>query len=338
MKKKVLLSKPLHLPPEAEAELKKAVDVIISPDVTEKAMLPLVREVHGIIAHGAGVTREMILSAHLLQVIATPQVGFDKIDLTAANLAGIPVVTNSGLSSGTVAEFTLGLMIALSRRIVKSDYELRQQKDWAVRLAYVGREIGFELQGVTLGLVGFGSIGSALATLTQKAFSTRVLAYDPFISREKMASCQVEKRDSLLELVREADFLSLHVTLTDKTRHLINEDILRAMKPGAYLINCARGEIVDEQALVKALQEKWIGGAATDVFAEEPVSRQNPLLSLPNVIVTPHIAGISSQSSLERGTQAVKRMLQAFAGQKPEGLVNPEVWERYLEKLKSKRI
>ena len=277
----------------------------------------------------------MINSAPLLQVIATPQVGFDKIDLTAATRAGIPVVTNTGLSAGTVAEFTLGLMIALSRRIVRSNYDLRQQKDWAVRLEYVGRNMGFELQGATVGLVGFGSIGSALAGLTQRAFSTRVLAFDPFISREKMAACQVEKRDNLPDLARESDFLSLHVNLSDKTRHLINEDILRVMKPGAFLINCARGEIVDEQALVKALQEKWIAGAAADVFEEEPVSRQNPLLSLPNMIVTPHIAGISAQSSIERGIQAVKRLLKAFTGEKPEGLANPEVWDKYLEKLKT---
>jgi D-3-phosphoglycerate dehydrogenase / 2-oxoglutarate reductase len=335
MKKKILISKPLHMPVDAEAELKKAADVIISPDVTEKAMLPLVGGVHGIIAHGAPVTRDMINSAPLLQVIATPQVGFDKIDLTAATRAGIPVITNSGLSPGTVAEFTLGLMIALSRRIVRSNYELRQQKDWAVRLEYVGRNMGSELQGATVGLVGLGSIGCALAALTQRAFSTRVLAFDPFISREKMASCQVEKRDNLPDLARESDFLSLHVNLSDKTRHLINEDILRVMKPGAFLINCARGEIVDEKALVKALQEKWIAGAAADVFEEEPVSSLNPLLSLPNMIVTPHIAGISAQSSIERGTQAVKRLLKAFTGEKPEGLANPEVWDKYLEKLKS---
>jgi D-3-phosphoglycerate dehydrogenase len=278
----------------------------------------------------------MIQAAPFLQIISTPQVGFDKIDLIAATQAGIPVVTNTGLTPETVAEFALGLMISLSRRIVKSNYELRQQKDWAaVRVRYVTRDMGSELYGATIGLVGLGSIGSVVAGLMQRAFSMRVLAFDPFVSKEKMASRQVEKRDNLLDMVRESDFISLHVTLNDKTRHLINEDILRAMKPGAYLINCARGEIVDEKALIKALQERWIAGAATDVFEEEPVSRQNPLLSLPNIIVTPHIAGISIQSSAERGTQAVKRLLMAFAGEKPEGLANPEVWDSYLKKLKS---
>ena len=269
MKKKILLSKQLSMPVEVEKELKKETDIIISPAVTEKAMLPLVRDVHGIIAHGAAVTKEMIQAAPLLQIISTPQVGFDKIDLAAATQAGIPVVTNAGLTPETVAEFALGLMIALSRRIVKSNYELRQRKDWAaVRAPYVTQEMGVELYGATIGLVGLGTIGSKLAGLMQRAFSTRILAYDPFVSKDKMASRQVEKRDNLLDMVRESDFISLHVTLSDKTRHLINEDVLRAMKPGAYLINCARGEIVDERALVKALQESWIAGAATDVFEE----------------------------------------------------------------------
>jgi D-3-phosphoglycerate dehydrogenase / 2-oxoglutarate reductase len=334
MKKKILLSKPLSMPEEAEKALKEKANVIISPDVSEKAMLPLVRDVQGIIAHGAGVTRKMIQAAPLLQVVCTPQVGFDKIDLAAATEAGIPVVTNAGLTPGTVAEFTLGLMIALSRRMAKSNYELRQSKDWlAVRAPYVTRDMGFELQETTIGLAGLGSIGLAVAALMQRAFAMKVLAYDPFVSKEKMASFKVEKRDSLLDLARESDFLSLHVILTEKTRNLINEEVLRTMKPGAYLINCARGEIVDEKALVKALHEKWIAGAATDVLEEEPLNPQNPLLSLPNIIITPHIAGISVQSSAERGAEAVRRLLKAFSGEKPMGLANPEVWEKYRSKF-----
>ena len=277
----------------------------------------------------------MVHSAPLLEVIATPQVGFDKIDLAAATAANIPVVSNAGLAPGTVAEFTLGLMIALARCIVRADHDLRRLKSWSARTLYTDASQGLssDIHGATIGLVGFGSIGRTLAGMVQAAFSARVLAYDPFVNRENMAARQVEKREDLLSMVREADFLSLHVALNDRTRHLIDETVLRAMKPRAFLINCARGEVVDEKALIKALQENWIAGAATDVFEEEPVNPQNPLLSLPNVIVTPHIAGISVQSSRERGVQIVKRLLQTLAGTKPEGLVNPEVWEKYLQKL-----
>jgi len=172
-----------------------------------------------------------------------------------------------------------------------------------------------------------------VARLCQRAFSARVLAFDPYINRAEMLALGAEKRDSLIEMVREVDFLSLHMALTSETRHLINETILRAMKPGAYLINCARGEVVDEKALVTALQNNWIKGAAIDVLEEEPLNERNPLLDMPNVIITPHIAGITVLSSFQRGEEIVKRILEIFAGKKPQGLVNPEVWPKYLQKI-----
>jgi phosphoglycerate dehydrogenase-like enzyme len=335
MKKKILFTRPLKLPVQAEDKLKKGeFDIILSPASTEKDLLPLVKDVHGIIAHGTGISGNIIQSAPLLQVIATPQVGFDKIDVAAATRAGIAVIANTGLSPGTVAEFTLGLMIALARRIVSSDYDLRQQKDWSVRGVYVNPslQMGNDLHGTTVGLVGFGSIGSAVAQLCRGALSSRIMAYDPFVSQTMMAARGVEKRANLIDLAQESDFLSLHMALTDETTHIINETILRAMKPGAYLINCARGAVVDEKALVMALEKHWIAGAATDVFEEEPVNPGNPLLNMQNVIVTPHIAGVTLQSSNERGEEIVKRIIDIFAGKKPQGLVNPEVWTRYLRK------
>jgi phosphoglycerate dehydrogenase-like enzyme len=135
-------------------------------------------------------------------------------------------------------------------------------------------------------------------------------------------------------MAKEVDILSLHLALTPQTRHMIDEAFLKSMKPQAYLVNCARGEIIDEKALVKALQEKWIAGAAVDVYEDEPVNPQNPLFTLPNVITTPHIAGISIHSSEERISLVVKRLLTAMAGEKPQGLANPEVWESYLQKRK----
>jgi D-3-phosphoglycerate dehydrogenase len=234
-----------------------------------------------------------------------------------------------------VAEFTLGLMIALARRIVKSDHDLHLKKDWSIRATYLdpAADMGIDLRGATIGLVGFGFIGSSVAGLCRRAFSARILAYDPFVTREKMLAQGVEKRDSLIDIAREVDFLSLHMVLTDATRHLINETILRAMKPGAYLINCARGEVVDEKALITALLNNWIAGAAIDVLEEEPIDPRNPLLNMPNVIITPHIAGITVQSSSQRGEEIVKQMLDIFTGKKPKGLANPDVWPRYLQKM-----
>jgi D-3-phosphoglycerate dehydrogenase / 2-oxoglutarate reductase len=336
MKKKVLLTRRFDFTKQIEAELAQEVDIILSPGAGENDILPLVGDVHGIIAHGASITDKIIQSAPLLQVIATPQVGFDKIDVAAATKAGVAVIANIGLAPDTVAEFTLGLMIALARRIVKSDHDLHQKKDWSIRAEYVdpAADIGIDLQGATIGLVGFGFIGSSVARLCQRTFSARILAYDPFVSQEKMLAQGAEKRDNLIDMAREVDFLSLHVALTDATRHLINETILRAMMPGAYLINCARGEVVDEKALIKALQNKWIAGVATDVLEEEPINPGNPLLNMSNVIITPHIAGITMQSSCQRGEEIVKQILDVFAGRKPKGLANPDVWPIYIHKIK----
>jgi D-3-phosphoglycerate dehydrogenase / 2-oxoglutarate reductase len=335
-KKKVLLTRRLNLTKEAEEELAQKLDVILSPGATEKDILPLVVDVHGIIAHGTGITDKIIQSAQSLEVIATPQVGFDNIDVKAATKAGVAVVANTGLAPDTVAEFTLGLMIALTRRIVKSDRELHQKKDWSIRSSYLdpAADMGIDLQGSAIGLVGFGFIGSSVARLCKKAFSARILAYDPFVAQEKMLAQGAEKRDSLIDMAREVRILSFHVALTDATRHLIDETILRAMMPGAYLINCARGEVMDERALIKALQVNWIAGAATDVLEEEPINPKNPLLNMSNVIITPHIAGITIQSSYHRGEAIIKQILEFFSGIKPKGLANPDVWPICLQKMK----
>ena len=335
LKHKVLLTRHLQLMKQTEEELEQKLDIVLSPGATEKDILPFVGDVHGIIAHGTTITDKIIQAAPLLQVIATPQVGFDKIDVAAATRAGVAVIANTGFAPDTVAEFTLGLMIALARRIVKSDYDLHQRRDWSIRAPYVdpAADMGTDLRGATIGLVGFGFIGSSVAGLCQRAFSANVLAYDPFVTREKMLAQGVEKRDSLIDMAREVDFLSLHMVLNDATRHLINETVLRAMRPGAYLVNCARGEVVDEKALIMALKNNWIRGAATDVLEQEPINPGNPLLDMPNVIITPHIAGITVQSSLQRGQEIVKQMLELLAGKKTKGLANPDVWPKYLQKM-----
>jgi D-3-phosphoglycerate dehydrogenase len=330
MKKRLLFTRPLKLAKEIETELSQRFEIVLSPGSAEKEILPLAGDVHGIIAHGASVTARVIEAAPLLQVIATPQVGFDKIDVAAATLARVAVIANTGLAPETVAEFTVGLMLALTRRIVKSDRDLRQKKDWSIRAKYIDptMDLGRDLHGASIGLVGFGHIGSAVARLCRAAFSARVLAFDPFIGREAMLAQGVEKKENLIDLAAEVDVLSLHLALTTATRHLIDESVLEAMRPGAFLVNSARGEVMDEKALIEALKNGRIGGAALDVLEEEPLDPANPLLDMPNVIVTPHIAGISVQSSLQRGDEIVRRVLDFFSGKKPQGLVNPEAWPR----------
>jgi D-3-phosphoglycerate dehydrogenase / 2-oxoglutarate reductase len=335
LKKKVLLTRPLEFGRHIEEELVQKLDICLSPGIEEKDLMPLIGDVYGIIAHGTVITEKIIQSAPLLKLIATPQVGFDKIDVAAATRAGVAVIANTGLAPDTVAEFTLGMIIALARRIVKSDRDLHQEKNWSVRKAYIDPvlDMGTDLYGATIGLVGLGSIGSSVARLCRQAFSARILAYDPFVDQRTMLERGAEKRDNLINMAREVDFLSLHVGLTDDTWHLINEAVFRALKPGAFLINCARGEVVDEKAMLIALQNNWIRGAALDVLQEEPLNPTNPLLYQPNVIITPHIAGVTVESSSHRGEEIAKRILEAFCGKKPAGLINPDVWPEYLQKL-----
>jgi D-3-phosphoglycerate dehydrogenase len=336
MRKRVLIPRPLNHLPGAEEILEKEIDIIRSPGIKENDLLQVVGTVHGLIATGAvAVSKKVIEEAPLLQVIAAATVGFDKIDVEAASRAGIPVVANTGVAPGPVAEFTIGLVIALARRILRADRDLRRTKDWAARARYADPydQMGADLQGCTAGIVGLGNIGSEVARRLKAAFSTRILGYDPYVSHEQMTACGVEKTNDLLKLAREVDFLLVHVPLNKETRHLIHQDILRAMKPSAFLINCARGPVVDETSLIRALKEGWIAGAALDVFEEEPIRSDNPMLTMDNVILTPHIAGVSVQSTKLRGAQLAKRLLSVFAGERPEGLVNPDVWPRFLERF-----
>jgi phosphoglycerate dehydrogenase-like enzyme len=334
MTKKVLLTKPIDYLPGANEALSKAVEIIQSPGITESDIIPLVADINAIIAPDTSITESIIQAAPALQVISTPQVGYDKINVAAATKAGVPVIANVGLTAEAVAEFTVGLMISIARRIPRSDHDLREKKSWSARGAYANpkTEMGVDFSHSTVALVGLGAIGSTVARMC-KGFSCRVIAYDPFVSQERMAALGIEKMDSLQMLAAEADFLSLHMSLTNETKHIINEKIFQIMKPSAYFINCARGAVVDEKALVQALMDKQIAGAATDVFEVEPIDPENPLLNMPNVIVTPHIGGVTVQSSVRRGSEMVKRILDVFAGQKPEGLINPDVWPVYLNRI-----
>jgi len=335
MGKRVLLLRPLNSYPGVEEALSKEVQIVRWLSGSDHDLLQTVKDVHGMIAPNFKVTREMIQNAPLLEVIGTPQAGFDKIDIDAATKATVCVVANTGLAPEPVAEFTFGLMIALARRIARSDRDLHKIKDWKIRGPYADPrlEMGKELWGSTIGIVGFGHIGSTVARLSRAAFSCRILAYDPYVTSEQMNASGVEKVSDLLTMAQEVNFLLLHLALTKDTHHLINEDVLRRMRKDAFLVNCARGSALDEKALIQALKEGWIAGAALDVFEEEPISSDNPLLTMDNVILTPHIAGVTIESNKKRGSELMRRVLSVLAGERPEGLVNPEVWPLFLKRF-----
>jgi D-3-phosphoglycerate dehydrogenase len=234
------------------------------------------------------ITRESLAGAQRLRVIGRAGVGVDNIDVDAATERGIAVLNAPSGNTTSAAELAFALLLALARRVPMAD---RSMKDGLWDRKILG---GIELYGKTLGLVGAGRIGAAVARRA-KAFGMKVVAYDPYLTAERAESLDIElgTLDGVLE---RADVISLHVPLTDATRNLLGAPQLRKMKPNAFLVNAARGGVVDEVALHRALTEGWIAGAALDVFAEEPPGPDHPLRSLTNVVLTPHLGAATIEA------------------------------------------
>lgn len=182
----------------------------------------------------------------------------------------------------------------------------------------------FRIRGRTLGILGFGKIGQTLAAKA-RGFGMRIVTHDPYVGEEIIRKQQTEPV-SLNELMAQSDFLSIHTPLTPETRNLLNEDRLRRMKPTSFLINTARGGVIDQDALLRALQEGWIAGAALDVFEPERLPSDHPLLTLPNLIVTPHVAFYSEESILELAVKAAKNVAAVLSGHYPDSVINAEVF------------
>ncbi len=258
-----------------------------------------------------------------LKMVSNYAVGFDNIDIKAASDRGILITnTPSDEVNESVAEHTWALMLALARRIVEADEATR-------RGAYRGWEpdvfLGHNVMDKTLGIVGLGRIGSMVARRAQGYKMT--LLYNKRGPDPKAEAELGVKFVSLDELYAQSDFVSLHVPLTDETRHMINKEAFAKMKKGAFLVNTARGPVVDERDLVDALRSGQLGGAGLDVFDNEP-NISPELYDAPNVITTPHIASATWEARNKMGEQAVGQILTVVSGQKPENLVNPEVWEK----------
>ncbi|WP_369018219.1 glyoxylate reductase [Thermatribacter velox] len=258
-----------------------------------------------------------------LKVISNYAVGFNNIDVEEATRRGIMVTNTPGVLTETTADLAWTLMMSIARRIVEADKFVRAGKfrGWEPLLL-----LGTDVYGATLGIIGFGRIGQAMARRAS-GFNMKVIYYD-----SQRAPSQVEKElgasyRTLPELLSEADFVTIHVPLTPQTHHLIGEKELKMMKKEAYLINTARGPIVDEKALVRALQEKWIRGAALDVFENEP-EVEPELLKLDNVVLAPHIGSATYATRTKMAIMAAENLIKALQGEIPPNLVNPEVLEK----------
>jgi D-3-phosphoglycerate dehydrogenase/microcystin synthetase protein McyI len=333
VRKRVLLLNP---PQDKSGEmlLEREVEIVRLSNPDRDTLLRAVKGVHGIIPRGTKMTAEVLAQADALEVVATPSAGYDHIDVDACSERAIPVVNNTGLNAVSVAEHTIGLMVGLSKAILLTDRLLRRE-GWKSRLPYTWEQIGFELDGRTIGIVGVGNVGSRLAQRVRAAFNMTVLGYDPYVSREKMQECGATKVDHLDDMLPQVDFLSIHAPHSKETYHIIGAPQLAKMKPSAYLMNCARGPLVDEQALIAALRHEVIAGAALDVFEPEPALDSNPLYEMANVIVTPHLAGVTKEAAKRMAMGAAEQTLQVLRGERPPRLVNPEVWDQFMERRRA---
>jgi len=260
-------------------------------------------------------TRKMIDSSKRLRMIQTVSVGFNHIDISAALEKDVIVCNVPEVMSETVAQHTWALILALSKKIVEGDKIIRGG-EWQ-------RLMGVDLWGKTLGIVGLGRIGKRVALKGKHAFDMRVMAYDPYIDPETAQIVGAEMTD-LKTLMIESDVISIHCPLTEETEGIIGEKEMSSMKETALLVNTARGRVIDEKALIKILQSKKIRGAGLDVFEEEPIEPDNPLLKMDNVILSPHIGSSTVPTFNETGRRACENIVRYMRGESPKWQINTD--------------
>lgn len=305
--------------------------VVASPDRpysdrtpwTDEKLIELCRDAD-VIIHGS-VKRPVMAAAPHLRLVVGPAIGYERQDVAGATELGIAVANSPSVENFTgVAETTIGLMMLLGKRYKHKEALIRRGQ-WGT-----DADRGYLLTGKTVGIIGFGRTGSGVAKRLQ-GWDCRVIAYDPYISPEKTAMYNVELVDDLSTLLRESDYVTLHVVVTPETTRMIGEEQLRMMKPTAYLINTSRGQVLDDEAFCKAINEGWIAGAALDVFWQEPLPMDSPLRQLDpmKVTLTPHNAATSPDSRVGNLRLAVQGALEALRGEVPTNIVNPEVIPRW---------
>lgn len=278
-----------------------------------------VRDIDALVFAMEPMNARLIAAAERLKIIARPGVGYDNVDLAACTQRRIPVTVAAGTNHESVADFTFGLMLAIARGLVGAVNSV-QEHGW-------DRPTGSELWRKTLAVIGPGRIGQAVARRA-RGFDMRVLAVGNGGRRDAdFASAAGVEYVPLEHALREADFVSLHAPLTPQTANLIRAETLRLMKPTAFLINTSRGGLVDEPALAEAVRSRRIAGAAVDVLCVQGAKSPSPLIGVPNILVTPHMATLSRES-MERVAQSVAdSVLTVISGGRPEHVVNPSVYD-----------
>jgi len=323
---KILIADPLSERGVEILENETDIDVDVNTDLSSGELIESIGQYDAlIIRSGTNVTQEVIEAAGKLKVIGRAGVGVDNIDIRAATRRGILVVNTPGANTISAAEHTITLILALARNIAPANVSLREQK-WERR-----RFLGVEIYGKTLGIIGLGRIGTEVATRAL-AFGMRVMAADPYIAPDHAARLDIRLVE-IDEVIKEADYISVHLPLTRETHHLLGEREFAAMKDGVRIVNCARGGIYDEKALYDAITSGKVAGAALDVYEHEP-PLDSPLLGLDSVLATPHLAASTKEAQINVAVEIVYQVLCALRGQPVRNAVNmPPVSPADAEKI-----
>lgn len=308
--------------PEERIFGETGVEFVYAPCESEDEVINVARDADALmVALHNYISRRILANLPKCKVVVRHGIGVDNIDVAAATDLGILVSNNPTYCLEEVADLAIGLLLACTRKIPLLNQAVRSGA-WEHKMARPGHR----LQGSALGIIGLGRIGRRVARRAS-GFGLRLLACDPYIApavAPEVGATLVARE----ELLRQSDFVTIHTPLTPETRHLIGERELRLMKPTAYLLNTARGDIIDTSALVKALEEKWIAGAGLDVVEGEPIPRGHLLLRFENVILTPHVAWYSEEAALELQETCAWDVVRVLRGERPLSMVNAEVLQR----------
>ena len=308
--------------PEGQALLEKEARVVVTNEENETAFAKLAADADGILLRTRpACTQSLMMALPKLKVVGRHGAGLDIVDIPAATRLGVAVVHAPGSNAQAVAEHALMLMLVCVKRTLLIDKATRAG-DWAARGGG-----NTELHGKTLGIVGVGNIGRRVAKFAG-AIGMKVLAYDKYVPADEIRRRGAEPVESLEALLPQIDVLTCHTPLTDETRAMINDKTLGLMKKGAVYVNTSRGPVQQERALFEALTRGHLSAAGVDVFEEEPTSMDNPLFNLPNVVVSSHVAGVTQEARRQTSAQVAGEMLRVLRGEKPDVLVNPDVWPR----------
>lgn len=319
---KVLLTNPID--PSGVEVLSRVAEVVVAADAKADTLRRMVLEADVLMVR-AFLPPDIFDGPHHLRGVVRHGVGLDMIPMESATAKGIPVANVPGSNAEAVAEHAIAGMLLVARGIHRMDRLLRG-KDWNTSRKV--SDDSTELFGRTLGIVGMGSVGTRVAEIASAAFRMRVLGT---ASRSRPAPAFVEVA-SPGTILRESDFVVLACPLTDATRHLVNAERLATMKPGAAIVNVARGPVTDERALAKALAEGRLRAAVVDVYDEQPLPRDHPFLALENIILTPHAAGITQESMKRMSQGAAEEAVRLVAFERPANLCNPSVWDAHLQR------